>query len=315
MVGLLSITGTVFVVMAAGYLSVRLGLFTAAEMRTLGKFVVNFALPALILRAVSSQPIGAFANTGYLAAVLIGSLAVFWSGYAWSRRVAGESPSASTFGAMGMSCPNSGFIGFPVLLIALPDVASRALALNMIVENLVMIPLALVMAEYARGGDVAAGRLAARIAARLARNPIVIALVLGLGISASGLALPSIVARPIEMFASASAALSLAVIGGTLAGVPLREVRAPVLRITAGKLLLHPLAVGASLFALSLVGLGVQDAQLAAAAVILASTPVMSIYPILAQAYGEERTASLAMLTMTAASFLTMSVVLALVLT
>ena len=117
--------------------------FTSQEVQTLGKFVVNFALPALILRAVSTQPIGEFANVGYFGAVLIGSLVVFWSGYYWSRRAAGESASASAFSAMGMSCANSGFVGFPVLLIALPDVASKALALNMIIENLVMIPTVL----------------------------------------------------------------------------------------------------------------------------------------------------------------------------
>ena len=70
MLDILSITGTVFVVMAAGFLAVRVGPFSSAEMQTLGKFVVNFALPALILRAVSTQPISEFANIGYLGAVL-----------------------------------------------------------------------------------------------------------------------------------------------------------------------------------------------------------------------------------------------------
>lgn len=314
MIDILSITGTIFVVIGAGYLAVRLGLFSSGEMQTLGKIVVNFALPALIFRAVSTQPIGEFANAGYLGAVLIGSLAVFWSGYVWSRRVAGESASASTFSAMGMSCANSGFIGFPVLLIALPDVASNALALNMIIENLVMIPLVLIMAEYSRGGDTAGIQLFGQIAKRLARNPIVIALALALAVSASGVALPSVISRPVDMFASASAALSLVVIGGTLAGLPLREIKTPVLRITVGKLFLHPLAIGLSLVGMSVIGVGVVDERLAAAAIILASTPVMSIYPILAQRYGEERTAALAMLTMTAFSFVSLSIVLSVVL-
>lgn len=314
MIDILSITGTIFVVIGAGYLAVRLGLFSSGEMQTLGKIVVNFALPALIFRAVSTQPIGEFANAGYLGAVLIGSLAVFLSGYVWSRRVAGESASASTFSAMGMSCANSGFIGFPVLHIALPDVASNALALNMIIENLVMIPLVLIMAEYSRGGDTAGIQLFGQIAKRLARNPIVIALALALAVSASGVALPSVISRPVDMFASASAALSLVVIGGTLAGLPLREIKTPVLRITVGKLFLHPLAIGLSLVGMSVIGVGVVDERLAAAAIILASTPVMSIYPILAQSYGEERTAALAMLTMTAFSFVSLSIVLSVVL-
>lgn len=312
MIEILSITGTIFVVIGAGYLSVRLGLFSSQEVQTLGKFVVNFALPALILRAVSTQPIGEFANVGYLSAVLIGSLVVFWSGYFWSRRAAGESASASTFSGMGMSCANSGFVGFPVLLIALPDVASKALALNMIIENLVMIPMVLIMAEYARGGDAKGTLLVRQIAKRLARNPIVIALILGLTLSASGVSMPAVIAQPIDMFASASAAVSLAVIGGTLASLSVQKFEPAVFRITFGKLVLHPVAIGMGLLGMSVLGSGVQDDRLVAAAIILASTPVMAIYPILAQSYGEARTASLAMLVMTAVSFLTMSIVLAL---
>ena len=311
---ILSITGTIFAVIGAGYLSVRLGLFAASEMATLGKFVVNFALPALIFKAVSTRPIGEIANAGYLGAVLLGSLAVFGLGYLWSRRVAGETATASTFSAMGMSCANSGFVGFPILLMAMPDIASKALALNMIVENLVMIPLVLFLAEYARGGDTGGLRLARQIGLRLVRNPIVIALVLGLAVSASGLSVPVIVTRPVDIFAAASAAVSLAVIGGTLASLPMRDIRWPVLRISAGKLLLHPLAVGAGFAAMSLVGWPEADDRLVAAGIILASMPAMGVYPILAQAYGEERNASLALLAMTGASFLTISLVLAILL-
>jgi hypothetical protein len=314
MLDILSITGTIFVVISAGFLAVRVGPFSSGDMQTLGKFVVNFALPALILRAVSMQPIGEFANVGYLGAVLIGSLVVFWAGYLWTRKIAGENAAASTFSAMGMSCANSGFIGFPILLVALPDVASTALAMNMIVENLVMIPLVLIMAEYARAGGSTRPRMFPKVARRLVRNPIVIALALGLMISASGITLPAVIARPVDMFASASAAMSLAVIGGTLAGVPFKALKPAVFRIALGKLILHPLAVGISLFGLSQFGLGAKDESLVAAAIILASTPVMSIYPILAQSSGEESTASLAMLVMTAVSFLTMSAILTVVL-
>lgn len=83
-------------------------------------------------------------------------------------------------------------------------------------------------------------------------------------------------------------------------------------RITFGKLILHPLAVGVNLLGMTSLGLGIQDNRLLAAAIILAAMPVMAIYLILAQGYGEARTASLAMFVIAAASFLTISLVLAL---
>lgn len=314
MFDILTITSVIFVLIGVGYLSVRFGLFSFAEMSVLGKFVVNLALPALIFRAVSSRPLGEIANAGYLGAMLGGSLAVFILGYLWSRRVAGGSAEASTFRAMGMSCANSGFVGYPVLLMALPDIATTALALNMIVENLIMIPLVLTMAELARGGGARGGRLAAQIAWRLARNPIAIALALGVLASISGAALPMVIERPVEIFASASAALSLVVIGGALAALPLRSLNISVLAVVTGKLLLHPLAVALGLVIMAALGFGVGDERLAAAAIIMAAMPVMAIYPILAQRYGEEQSAALSLFVMTLLSFLTISATLAIAL-
>lgn len=321
MAGILSITGVIFIVIATGYATVRFGVFSEREMATLGKFVVNLALPALIFRAVSASPPSAIANPGYLGAVLSGSLAVFALGYFWSRLLAGGSAQASTFRAMGMSCANSGFIGYPLLLMALPEVASTALALNMIVENLVLLPLVLVLAERAQGaarGEARGAALAGQILRRLARNPILIALVLGLAVSTLRIGLPPVLARPVEIFAGASAALSLAVIGGTLAALPLRgldaRALAPVAAVVAGKLVLHPAAIALGLAVMAAAGFGVVDADLAAAAVIIAATPVMAVYPILAQLYGEARDASLAMFVMTLVSFFSITAVLAIVL-
>jgi predicted permease len=311
---IISITGVIFVLIGAGYGAVWSKVFSAAEMTTLGKFVVNLALPALIFQAVSSQPLGAIANPGYLSAVLLGSLATFFVGYGASRRLGGATRQASTFQAMGMSCANSGFIGYPVLLMALPAAASQALALNMIVENLVMIPLVLIMAEMTQGEAAGKAALIRQIAARLMRNPIVISLVLGILVSVSGLSLPVIAARPVQILANSSAALSLIAIGGTLAGLKLNSVTIWVVIVAAGKLVLHPLAVALGLGLMAAIGLGVGDADLAAAAVIMAAMPVMAIYPILAQRFGEDGTAALAMFVMTVLSFGTISIALAIVL-
>jgi predicted permease len=65
------------------------------------------------------------------------------------------------------------------------------------------------------------GRLVVQIAARLARNPIVLALCAGVVVSVFHIPLPQILFRPVDILANASAAVSLIVIGGTLAGLSL----------------------------------------------------------------------------------------------
>lgn len=310
MLAILSIPGVIFVVIALGYLSVRIALFSAADMKVFGKYVVNFALPALVFRGVSGQDIGRILDVGYLAAYLGGSLLVFAGGYVWSRTVTGLTPTACTFQGMGMSCANSGFVGYPILLMALPPVAATAFALNMIVENLVMIPLVLILAERAESGAVQGGALFRQIAGRVIRNPIVIALFAALAVSLTGVALPDVIAKPIELIGASSAAMSLIVIGGTLAGLRLRAIDARVIPVAVGKLLLHPLAVWLGLLTVGVAGVAVADERLAHAAILMAAMPPMGIYPILAQRYGEENAAALAMLVMTALSFFTISVVL-----
>ena len=48
---------------------------------------------------------------------------------------------------MGMSCSNSGYVGYPVAMLALGPVAGVALALNMVVENLVKLPILMSLAD------------------------------------------------------------------------------------------------------------------------------------------------------------------------
>jgi predicted permease len=82
---------------------------------------------------VTGRDLESLVDPGHLAAYLGGSLLTLALGYGLSRR-AGLDGAASTFQAMGMSCANTGFMGYPILLIAMPAVADSVLALNLIAE-------------------------------------------------------------------------------------------------------------------------------------------------------------------------------------
>ncbi len=310
MLNILSITGPIYITIFLGYLTTRMGLFAKNDMRVIGKFVINLALPALLFRAISQRQLGEIFNVSYLLAYLVGSLIVIGCGYFWSRRVSGHSPTASTFYAMGMSCSNSGFIGYPILLLFLEPVAGVCLALNMIVENLVIIPLFLTMAEQSLGGDLPWYRLLIRSLLRLAINPMVIAIMAGVIISITSIGLPVTVLRTIDLFALSSSALSLFFIGGTLVGLPIRGIGPRILPIVLGKLVFHPLSIFVTILLLPLVELPALDASMTHAAVIMAAVPMLSIYSILALKYGQEEVCSAAMLATTAISFFTLSLLL-----
>lgn len=51
----LAITVPIFLLIATGYFAVRAGLVEQAGLKTLVAFVLNFALPALIVRALAGR--------------------------------------------------------------------------------------------------------------------------------------------------------------------------------------------------------------------------------------------------------------------
>lgn len=310
MLDILSVTAPVFIMISIGYAAVYTGVFEAGAMRVLGSFVVYFALPALLFKALSERSIADIANWSYMAAYLAGSLAVLLIGYLYARWVQKAETTSAAFSAMGMVCSNTGFIGYPILLLMLPSIAGVGLALNMMVENIVLIPLLLAIAEAGRDGPSPVGAMLLRTFRGLIRNPIIIGLMAGLFASIVGIRVPEPLMKPIDMLAASSAAVSLFVIGGTLASVSVRGLSGEIAPIVAGKLIFHPLAVFAATCALPLAGLTPLSPQMQAAAIILAAVPMMGIYPILAQRFGRERSSVVAMLMATVLSFFTLSAVL-----
>ncbi|MCB2101101.1 MAG: AEC family transporter [Rhodobacterales bacterium] len=307
---ILTTTGAIFVLIAVGFVAVRRAVLTGDHIELLGHLVLRFALPALIFQAVAGQRPADVLIAGYMGGYLAGTLALLGLALAWSRLVLRQPLVAGVFNGFGMSFANSGFIGYPLLLMVMPAVASTVLALNMLVENLVLIPLALALAEYANGGAVRGWRLAGMILHRLARNPIMIAAVCGLALALLGIGVPAVLARPIELTAAASAPLSLLFIGGTLARTPIGALGGPVLVLAFGKLVLHPLFVGAGFWLALHLGLGLGGDDVVRGGILIAATPVMTIYPILAQRYGQHETAALAMFVMTILSFVTLNIAL-----
>ena len=304
MLDILAITGPIFLCIALGYLTTRGGLFDRGDMRVFGKFLINLALPALLFNALSQRSVGEIFNGPYLAAYALGGLILLGGAVLWYRKVAHEGMARSAIMAMGMTCPNSGYVGYPVMLLTLgAPVAGVALALNMVVENLLIIPILLALADMERHEAGHWRQLVLQTLKGLARNPLIIAIVAGFLVSALGIPMPSPVSRTVTLFAQASSALSLFVIGGSLVGLKLQGLRTAVAQIGVGKLVLHPLCLLAVMTWLVPIG----DPQLKVALLLTGALPTMGIYAILAQRHGHEGLASAALLVGTLASFFTLS--------
>jgi malonate transporter len=299
---ILGITLPLFMLIGLGYALVRFGPFTAEQFRGMGRVVVTLALPAVIVRALSKSPIDEVLNLQYLAAYGGGSLVVLGIGLLIGLRLRRRSLTVAALRSLGMSNSNSAFIGFPVAYQVVGAPAAIALALNVIIENVVIIPTALTLAELGQGERTNPGRVLIRTFAALARTPIIIAVALGMALAVTGLSPPAPIAKTIDMMANMAAPAALMVIGGSLVGLKTEGLRTTIAIIGAGKLILHPLVV---LGGLALVQ--IQNPDLKHAAMINAASPMLSVLPLLGARYGEEGPCAAALLATTVASFFTLS--------
>ena len=302
---ILGITGPIYLTIALGFFCTRQGLFAKSDMQVFGRFTLQLALPALLFNALSQRSVAEILNLNYLLAYALGSLVVIGVGLFWARQVQGQSLSYSSMMAMGMSCPNSGFVGYPIILLSFGSVAGVALALNMVVENFLLLPLLLAVAD-AQGRPGQWKSVLLQTVKNVLKNPMIWGVVAGFMFSLSGLQMPAPLGRTINLFAQASAVLSLFVIGGSLVGLQARGLQGTVLPIALGKLVLHPLAMWAVL----MWWVPIEDPALRAAAVLTGAMPMLGIYTILNQRHGHGTVSAAALLVTTVLSFFTLSALL-----
>lgn len=300
MLHVLAITAPIYLLIAVGFLAVRRGVFQRSDMQLLGRLLVLFVLPALVFRAINRYPIAEVLNPGYLFAYGLGSLLLLVLGLLYGRRLRGHGMAASAFVGMGMAASNSVFVGYPILSQLVGDSADIALALCLLIENLLIIPATLMLAET--NAHLPWHQALRRSFTSVLRNPIVLAIVAGLATSLLGWRVPAVVDRTLAIAAGAAAPVALFMIGGVLVGQKLQGVRRDLLAVALGKLVLHPLViVGLLLLVPPLPG------PLMLAAIAFAAMPMPAVYPALAQRFGQDGFCATALVLVTVVSFVSIN--------
>ena len=305
MLAILSVTTPIFMLIGLGFIIVRKEVIKAHEMPTLGRLVTSVALPALVFYSLSTRNFSEVMNPVYLAVYGLASLMLFLLVLVIAHNVRKQPLQTSVLNAMAASCSNSGFIGFPLVLALVGPTAAVALALCMIIENALVLPLGLILLEWSQQRNRPVLESVGKTMWLICKSPLSIAIAAGLSVSVLQIHIPAPMYKAVEMAAGASGALALITIGGKLAGLSLRglgdswwEIIIP----TVGKLMIHPLLVMVMIMLLPPF-----DPILQVAAVAMACSPMMSIYPILAAQHQYDGTAAATLLIATIASFFTIS--------
>lgn len=231
-----------FFLVLAGYLLMRFCGWPKSMSDSLSRFVFSVALPAMLFAMMSDFSRLPPVDARLLLAFFGGCLIVFVMGRLLAWRVFALDAVGQSVFALGGVFSNNVLLGVPLAKISLGDAAVPSVALVLVFNALILWTLLTVSIEWARHGSFSV-RGFANTARGVLTNPIVAAILSGTLFGLSGLALPSVLTRPLAMIGQAAAPLALVVLGMGLAEYGVRCGWRISVAITGIKLIVQPLVV------------------------------------------------------------------------
>lgn len=230
----------IFAVVALGFAAARLRLVAPQGFSAFAAYAFNLALPALMTSMLGRQPLGRAFEPRYVLALLAAGLAVFTAvalltatlGRA-GLAVAGSHAQAATGG-------NQAFLGVPLMLAVVGERATGPIAMVVLVEAGLLMPLGLACMGLGHPRAGASRGLAPVLFRATLLNPIVLGVAVGAALGLTGLSLPAPVDRLLTFLGASAGPVALFALGGTLAAQRLGEGWRPVLGLVVAKLVVYP---------------------------------------------------------------------------
>lgn len=309
MLSILSVIGPVFAIILAGFLARKSGAMGATAASELNRFVVYLALPALLFDIMAHAKWVELYQPGFIAAFGLACGALFYATVI-SSMFAGQDLADASIDGLNAAYANTAFIGFPLCLMVFGRESLLPVAIASIITVCILFASAIVLIETGLQSGKRPHQLAAKVAASLIRNPILVAPTLGALFGATGLAVPESADRFLKLLGGAASPCALVVLGLFLA--QRRDISAAE-RGTSGLLTLCKLTLQPMLTWVLATWVFAVPPALATMAVVLAALPTGTGPFMLAEFYGRRAVVtSGTILFSTTGSILTLTLYLAL---
>ncbi|MGW0933787.1 AEC family transporter [Streptomyces sp. NPDC002666] len=216
---LLSGFAPIWILTGIGYAAGRGGLLGEQAESVLGRFVFHVAMPAALFTMVSGSRPAAFAHPS-MVAFAAGTALVSALGYAVGRRFFGRERAEAAVSGMSSGYVNSANLGIPVAVHVLGDASFVAQVI--LFQVLFVSPVVLTLLDSGtRGGAAATGGLR-RMLTMPVRNPVIMASLLGVAVSAAGWQPPAVVTHSCDVLGAAAVPTALITLGLSLCGGKVR---------------------------------------------------------------------------------------------
>jgi predicted permease len=296
-----------FALIAVGYGAGKTGFFTEEATTYLTKFVFYFALSAMIFRFSANLSLAEIFDWRIAAGYLWGTAFVY--GLAMSVAfLRGMDVARAVFEGQVAAIGNTGFLGVPMLALLMGEAAVGPIILILTIDLVVFSSLIVILVTGSREGSLGFG-IVKTVSVGLLKNPMIVSIVLGFCVSATGTPIPGPVNQFLAILGAAATPGALFAIGASLASKSAERI------YVAGwlsfcKLIIHPVMVGVGVYLLF-----PSDPYKAGVAVAAASLPVAGNVFMLAKHYNvAPQRVSAAILISTTLSIVTVSFVISQVL-
>ncbi len=257
----------VFILIALGYLAGRLEWIRDAAVKDLSNLVFLLLIPALLFRTMSTvhfeeldlRPVVAY----FIAALALLAVSIAWRGF---NRGSVVMALAGTFSNMVM-------IGITLVELAYGKEGQVTLLTLVSVHALILLTVGSIVLELAVAREARAGGQRAPHVLETAWSafkgalihPIPLPILSGLLFAQTGLSLPMVVDKPLQLLGSAFGPIALVLVGVTLARTPMTGHLRQALWISVSKNLALPVLVGLCAWAMGITGLPLTVMVVAAA--------------------------------------------------
>ena len=292
-----------FAIIALGYGAGRTGFFNEDATKYLTKFVFFFALSAMIFRFTANIELSEVWDARLIAAYLWGTAFVYGIativGFLRNLNVA-----TNAIEAQCAVIGNIGFLGLPMLTLILGEAAVGPIMMMLAVDLIIFSSLVVILVTGSQDGQMSI-RILKTVGLGLVKNPMIVAMTLGLLCSGFDLTVPVPLNEFLAILGGAATPGALFAIGASLATKSAERIEVAGW-LTFCKLVLHPAFVAfGALFLFSV------DPYSAAVLIAAASLPVAGNVYMLAQHYSvAPQRVSAAILVSTAISIFTVSLVI-----
>lgn len=241
LIEILNIVAPVFLVVAAGYATIRIGLFDAESVDFLMKFAICIAIPCLLFRATSTIDLAAAFDWRMLFAYYAAAIGSFVLTYFMMRKLFDRRPGESVAIAFAALFSNLVLLGLPI--------SERAWGIDSMAPNFALVSvnapicylLGITAMEFLRADGRNAVDTARIVLSAMFRNAMMIGIGLGFIVNLGRIELPAALLSAVDLLARASLPVALFALGGALTRYVLSRSLAPAAVVACLSLVVQPL--------------------------------------------------------------------------